>query len=227
MGALAAVLWLLAAAGGLIWWTAGDGGLLGREMLRYAAPEKTGLPEAEYAGVGRMTADYLTGRTDRFQYIFSDAEGKTYQCFQEHEAAHMADCRKLIALSGRVCLGALGGLAVCLLIAMAPGRSFARENRRAFGQGMLRGMAAMGILAAALLTWAIVDFDGFFTAFHRIAFDNEGWLLNPRTDLLIRLMPTAFFIGLGLRGLGFWGIAAVVAIATMIWMKAGESVRIR
>ena len=53
---------------------------------------------------------------------------------------------------------------------------------------------------AVLLIWALADFDGLFVTFHRVAFPNGGWLLNPETDLLIRLMPLNFFISLGIRG---------------------------
>ena len=84
----AVILFALAAA---VYGTAGDGDLLAREMRRHAPPETTGLPETEYTGVGRMTAGYLTGREETFQYVFSDAEGRRFVCFQPHEAAHMAD----------------------------------------------------------------------------------------------------------------------------------------
>ena len=95
--AWAVILFALAAA---VYGMAGNGDLLARKMLFYAPPENTGLPEAEYPGVARMTAAYLTGREETFQYVFSDAEGNRFLCFQDHEAAHMADCRELIRLAG-------------------------------------------------------------------------------------------------------------------------------
>ena len=60
----------------------------------------------------------------------------------------------------------------------------------------------MSLPAAGLLLWAAVSFDGLFLTFHRVAFRNDLWLLDPRTDLLIRLMPSALFMDLGLKGLG-------------------------
>ena len=41
---------------------------------------------------------------------------------------------------------------------------------------------------------ACIDFDSLFILFHKVAFTNDLWLLNPQTDLLIRLMPIEFFI---------------------------------
>ena len=259
-GAAAAVLMMLAAACGLVWCLSGNGALLAGRMLRFAPPAATGLPESEYAGVGELIAGYLTGRTEPFQYTFTDAAGTVYLCFQPHEAAHMADSRVLILLAGRVCLGCLVALAALIGAVLLrrktrdgteetyfvrdprqrerlqnshPAQSdrcalaFTEENRsecrRAFALGVLRGLAFAAALAAVLLVWALTDFDGFFTAFHRVAFDNEGWLLNPRTDLLIRLMPTEFFISLGVLGLGLWAAAgALIAAAAFGAMKTGK-----
>ena len=148
---------------------AGDGKLLANEMHRHAPPETTGLPEAEYEGVGRMTAAYLTGREETFQYTFSDAEGRVYTCFQKHEAEHMADCRGLIRLAGTLrwffggAAAALAGVGILL-----------RKKREAFAKGMLTGLAAAGLLITAAAVWALVDFGGFFTVFHRLAFSNDG-----------------------------------------------------
>ena len=70
-----------------------------------------------------------------------------------------------------------------------------------FLRGMLTGLRIFAGAASALLIWAAVNFDGLFITFHRAAFRNDGWLLDPRTDLLIRLMPVKFFMALGIRGL--------------------------
>ena len=69
----AVILFTLAAA---VYGISGNGDLLSREMLRHAPPETTGLPETEYPGVGRMTAGYLTGQEESFQYIWTDATGR-------------------------------------------------------------------------------------------------------------------------------------------------------
>ena len=182
------ILFTLAAA---VYGTAGNGDLLAREMLRHAPPEATGLPETEYEGAGRMTAGYLTGREPVFQYVFSDAEGREYTCFQPHEADHMADCRNLIGLAGTL-RWITGGLA--LLLAAA---GVLLRERKAFSGGMFTGLGAAALVFSGIAAWALADFDGLFVTFHRVAFTNEGWLLDPRTDLLIRLMPLNFFITLG------------------------------
>ncbi len=201
------ILFALAAA---VYGMAGNGDLLARKMLFYAPPENTGLPEAEYPGVARMTAAYLTGREETFQYVFSDAEGNRFLCFQDHEAAHMADCRELIRLAGTL-RWVFGGLALVLA-----GAGVLLRRHRTLADGVLAGLGTAGILFTGLVLWALADFDGFFTAFHRVAFTNDGWLLDTRTDLLIRLMPEDFFVALGARLL-LWTAAATLAAGTAAW----------
>lgn len=103
--------------------------------------------------------------------------------FQPHEQLHMADVRAIfrilymLAPLGLPALAALWGL------------------RR---KGALRvcGVTCITLLAGAgvLFLWGATDFDSLFLLFHRIAFTNDLWLLDPRTDLMIQLMPTPFFI---------------------------------
>ena len=72
--------------------------------------------------------------------------------------------------------------------------------------------------------WAAVNFNGLFVTFHKVAFRNDGWLLNPKTDLLIRLMPISFFVRLGLRGLlRFAAVPAVMAAAVWIGLKKADT----
>ena len=198
--AWAVILFTIAAA---VCGIAGNGGMMASEMMKHALPETTGLPEKEYAAVGQMTADYLAGRTAVFQHTFSDETGTVYQCFQPHEAAHMADCRKLIRLAEILRLGfGLAGAAIVTAGILMP------KQRK----GIARG---------------VIDFDGLFTAFHRIAFTNDGWLLDPRTDLLIRLMPTELFVTLAVRIL-MWTIAAAAGadIAARCVMREKERIRV-
>ena len=206
------ILFVLAAA---IYGMAGNAGLITDEMLRHAPPGDTGLPETDYPGVGRMITDYLTGRRTDFQYYRSDAEGNSYACFRKHEADHMADCRGLIRLAGTL-RWITGGITL-ILLGTGP---LMRAARKTFAQGVLRGLEIAAAAGLLILIWAAVDFDGLFVTFHRLAFTNDGWLLDTRTDLLIRLMPVSFFVSLGARLLLWTGAAGIAAgIAAMMIKK--------
>ena len=76
------------------------------------------------------------------------------------------------------------------------------------------------LLGAGLTALALSGFDSFFIGFHKLFFDNDLWLLNPQTDLLIALMPTPFFIWYGgeilKRLLPAAALAAVLILAVII-----------
>ena len=221
-GVLAAVCWLVFGITGVIRWIAGDGGLMAAEMLRNAPPEETGLPEKDYPGVGTMTAEYLTGHREAFQYVVAQGTPDSAACartevFQPHEAAHMADCRGLIRLDTWVCVGS--GLAALALTAAGWIR---KTERRSFLRGILWGLGGFAGVCAGMLIWALADFDGLFVTFHRVAFPQGGWILDARTDLLIRLMPTEFFVRLGIHGLlRFAMIPVVMAAAAGCALRGG------
>lgn len=203
----ALILFIAAAA---VYNIAGDRVLLAGEMHRYAWSEKTGLPTEEYPEMGRMIADYLTGRIQEFQYTYKDENKKEISCFQPHEAAHMADCRELIRRVGILRWITAGASLIFFGIGIA-----IREHRKRFLSGIVAGFAVAMLVLAAVLIWGLIDFDGLFVLFHKVLFNNDGWLLNPQTDMLIRLMPTAFFTSMGVRVL-----LAVLAMALAAFSAA-------
>ncbi len=182
-------------------------------MERYAPPEVSYLPAGEYEPVVEMICDYLRGDTPLFQHVFT-VDGTEYAAFNQKEQQHMADVQDLFRLCrvvNLVCLGMLllGGCAVRR-----------RLDRRTFRRTLL---VILGVVAAVILL-ACIDFDGLFTLFHRIAFTNDLWLLDPQTDLLIRLMPIEFFISYAAIIGGCWllGMAGLLAVSTIFIRKAKE-----
>ena len=61
------------------------------------------------------------------------------------------------------------------------------------------GSLILTVPLAIFALWAAVDFSSAFNFFHRILFTNDLWLLNPETDLLIRICPSSMFESMGLR----------------------------
>ena len=192
-GAVTACMLILFWITAVIRWIAGDGGLMASEMLRNAPPEDTGISAEEYPAMGGMTAAFLTG-IGRFQYTRTGENGEEILYFHDYEEAHMQDVRGLIRLD-MVLMKVSFALAV-----LSAAAGFLMKAGEPFCRGILAGLRVMLGLVFVLLVWALIDFEGLFVTFHKAAFTNDGWLLDPRTDLLIRLMPQRFFISLGIRG---------------------------
>ena len=56
-----------------------------------------------------------------------------------------------------------------------------------------------------------IDFNKYFTHFHEIFFNNDLWLLNPETDVLIQMLPLEFFTNISVAVVGtFLGIMSII-----------------
>jgi len=128
--------------------------------------------------MARALTDYLSGR----------AGGLPSDLFIEQERLHMADVLGLFRGAGRIASSCFWGALPLLFLSLLLG------GRRKMGAGLLIGVALFAGLALSLGIWALVDFDGWFTAMHEMAFTNDLWLLDPAESMLIRMLPLDFFI---------------------------------
>ena len=174
-------------------------------MRTEAPPEAAGLPEEEYPGMAAMITGYLSGAADVFQYTYTDAEGREVVCFHEKEQTHMADCRALFVLDRQVLF-----VSVALALLTGIGAALLRPGRGSAARGAACGIGAVLAALLAAFLWALADFDAAFVAFHRLAFTNALWLMDPRTDMIIRLMPETFFMKYALM-VGLTWLAAMAA----------------
>ena len=148
------------------------------------------VDEAQLPAIADEVVDYLAGRRDDLP------------AFQAHEQAHMVDVRGLFWLAMGV--SALGIPAIAVL--------WLGRRLGALGVYWKATAGFLGVIAL-LVIWGAADFGSLFVLFHRVAFTNNLWILNPATDLMIQLMPTAFFIDYAARiGLLF----AALAVGTTI-----------
>jgi integral membrane protein (TIGR01906 family) len=67
---------------------------------------------------------------------------------------------------------------------------FLKSLTQSFQAAVIASLIALGTLVALYF----IDFDWAFRKFHEIFFTNDLWLLDPKTDRLIQMMPLEFFI---------------------------------
>lgn len=185
-------------------------------MEHFAPPEDTGLPAAEYKPVVKMITGYLKGGNDAFQHIFT-VNGTEYAAFNQKEQHHMADVQDLFRLCRKIAYGSLAVYAVLRLIQLA---WCPKLNYRLIHAILLIEL----ILTLIVVTQAVTNFDSLFFQFHKVAFTNDLWLLNPQTDLLIRLMPIEFFVSYAAIIGGIWllGMVAMLVVSTIRINKTNE-----
>lgn len=165
-------------------------GMMTRRFEAFATVEKT--PE-EFRVIAQGITGYLKGQSD------------LPPLFQPNEIKHMQDVQALVRLLKTVLVLLLALMAVLWLLGLRQGPY--RLIRRAL----------LGTLIAVLLAalYALIDFHGLFVLFHKLLFTNDLWLLNPKTDLLIQLMPIGFFMAYALSTGLIYVFLTVIAMALL------------
>lgn len=157
------------------------------------------------------TAEYLSGKRDAL----------SEELFGAQERQHMADVKGLFEFGRNLALvGVVGGL-LFLLAGL-----FLSGSRKACSNAFLAGMGVFALLGGALAAWAALDFTGWFTAMHRLAFRNDLWLFDASSPL-IQMMPESFFVSavktVGTRLAICLGALALFSLATRHEKAAGRS----
>ena len=123
-------------------------------------------------------------------------DGVEQDAFNAREIQHMEDCARLFDLLRTVRWVVLVALIFLWVIQIVMGR---RTKDGGFLVWMWIGSLILIVPLAIFGVWAALDFNSAFNFFHRLLFTNDLWLLNPETDLLIRICPSSMFAGMGLR----------------------------
>lgn len=193
--------------------TAADGGLYYRIQL--AENVDPGVDGETMRELDMLLAEYLAGDADALD---------STEMFNAHEKAHMEDVYALFALARDV-KNASFVLGALLLVAVFYRRAL--YTRLQLRLGIIGGVALFILPFAALGVWAALDFGAAFTAMHRALFSNKLWLMDPETDLMIRMLPERFFVSIGRTLAVRSGIAALAAplvifMGTLDWKRLGE-----
>ncbi|MCL2677472.1 MAG: TIGR01906 family membrane protein [Clostridiales bacterium] len=177
------------------------------------AYQRTRMEQDEFWRVTDALLDYLFGRSGTLQ-TQAVIGGASADVYSEREILHMADVQKLMKGATAAKWLALGlGLFLLLYVFF-----FTKGRLRVavLCRGYLRGIAAFFVLALGIGTFALADFEGFFTLFHRIFFSNDLWILSA-DDFLIRLVPQMFFENFVARMGLIFGLTVLIS-GLLVWL---------
>ena len=192
-------------------------------VKNFDAVGASGIPESELIRANGEIRDYLTGGDGALSITVTNALGEQEPLFSVRETAHMVDVRDLVRTMFTVQVLAMAlvlFLAVIMLILWPP-----RALAAAALYGSLLTAGTLGIVGLV----AISGFDAAWSQLHVIAFTNDFWQLNPRSDHLIQMFPQSFWqqitllIGAMIL-LEALMIAAVSAIYLMLSRPKAQSV---
>lgn len=110
--------------------------------------------------------------------------------WSESGRAHFADCRALFRLDFLV-------LALSALLLLAALVRLLRSTPAIGARQVSPPLVALAVTAGVFLllgAWAVLDFEGLFTAFHHTFFPGkDNWVFDWRTDQIILILPEAFW----------------------------------
>ena len=182
------------------------------ETLYFELQTRAGLPES--AGISAEAlekldvhlASCLRGREDwNVEWLNPEGgplrvvvDGVEQDAFNAREIQHMEDCQRLFDLLRTLRLSL--AIAAALLVLLSLILEWKEKPARAGSVAPVWIASLILIVPLAIfVVWAALDFNSAFNFFHRLLFTNDLWLLNPETDLLIRICPSSMFAGMGLR----------------------------
>lgn len=174
---------------------AGDREFYPREFEKYDVGRVTGLDQAQLAAVADTFIAYLRDPSAKLD-VEVTLGGTRRPLFNAKEIAHMEDVQQLFKLvrDARLVAGAV--LLILPLVGLwLGGRGFLPRLGTLLTIGGIVTIALLGL--AGLLS--LVDFSQAFVKFHELAFSNDLWMLDPRTDYLIMLYPEGFWLDATLR----------------------------
>ena len=171
-----------------------DYGWYEKEYLKYNVLDDLEMEIEDAMYVTEEMMAYLRGNREDL-VVDTVVAGKPREFFNDREKAHMVDVQNLFLGGIDLRLGAAAVFVVALIILVFTKADWKKILPKSFLIGVGIFVAAVGILAALIAT----DFNKYFTIFHEIFFDNDLWILDPRTELLIRMLPEGFFFDMVIR----------------------------
>lgn len=170
---------------------------------------EAGISEQTLSEIDHALAAYLKGDAHALENLTAEVFGQIQPAFNDRELQHMEDCFflfRLLRVIG-VVSGAIAILSLSFGMRLLQNR---KRLRMASWLAPLILLVPLGIFAL----WAAKDFGTAFQYFHEALFTNDLWLLDPSTDLLIRICPEHLFRVLGTQ-IAWSGLGAALAVPAL------------
>ena len=171
-----------------------DYGWYEKEYEKYNVLADLEMEMPEVIRVTKEMMSYLRGnRADLVVDTIVDGEEREF--FNDREKAHMVDVRNLFVGGLWLRRGAVVLLVLVFVLLVKTTADWKRLLPKSF---LITTGSFLGITFATGLLF-MRDFHRYFMIFHELFFTNDLWLLDPETDLLIRMLPEGFFLDMVIR----------------------------
>jgi len=186
------------------------------QYARIGVAETIQVTDEELMRVTVELLDYMRARRDSIEDVYAIVAGQERRFFSDIEIRHMIDVRVLydwLFIVRNVAFFMFVGLILGMILMKHRVLYVLTRCSREIMTGFL-------ILSVIMIGVIAIDFDRAFEIFHLIFFDNDYWILDPRVDLLINMVPLTFFIHISIFIALILGLVPVaVIVASTIYLK--------
>lgn len=188
------------------------------EYAKNKQAEVIGMNDADLMNATDTLLNYLEDKRNDI-VVEANVNGSVREVFNERETLHMVDV-KALCHHAKACGGILFLMGCILIFALY------RQEKKKFFSCMLYGvkmaLLLMGIFVAFLAIYAVADFYDFWMNFHYMFFDNDLFILDPNTSIMINMFPESFFFDLVILIMIVYSIVIVTCYNALKWMARKE-----
>ncbi len=165
------------------------------EYAKLNTAQEIGFSEQDLTAVTNKLINYIVDADDNLD-MQASIGGEMQEVFGQREKDHMVDVKALYLNARDVRTVFLIGAAVLIAVTILIKK---KQALKTLCKSFLYVSGVFVIIVGALGLYAAIDFTSFWISFHHLFFTNDLWLLDPRTDVLIMMVPEQFFSDLVAR----------------------------
>lgn len=179
-----------------------------KEYDKHNITAVTGMDKENLQHVTKELLSYLKDDREDLS-IRAAVKGEEREVFGEREKFHMIDVKELF-VRGRwirnISFVVLGGLIIFFI-------TQDKLWRRSVSKTLMYTAMVNIDLIIILFLLMYFNFTKYFDYFHYIFFDNDLWVLDPNTDIMIQMLPEAFFYNTAVK-------IAIIYIGSIVMLGA-------
>lgn len=157
------------------------------EYKKLGVAEYIGISEDDLNKTTDILLGYIKGENDSLD-IECKINGMTREVFNDREKAHMIDVKNLY--DGLIIVRNVSFI-IFVLSFIYIGKT------KSLFIGYKYSLSLIGFIMTFILLFCLMDFEGFWLAFHHLFFPfNDLYILDPRYDVLVMMLPERFFFDL-------------------------------
>ena len=197
-----------------------DSSFFEKEYEKYSVLDSVHMKMDDLMDVTNHLLNYMIGKEDNL-VVETTINGQQREFFNDREKTHMVDVRNLFIAGWNLRNICVAVVVIALIILIFLNK---KKAIKVLARGFLIITLVIAIISAILGVVISRDFTSAFITFHKILFpQNEFWVLDPNTDLLINIVPEGFFVDMALRIGMIFGASMitliVISISIVLWRK--------